>query len=459
MLTHKRITDYPEWTQLVEQCGELPTLRVKLAPGGLSGRGFVGTELKFDHDGKALFHGVITNVNTRLRQLTAKATTVAHFLSTRGLSVFPAADQAVGMLELTGLQPHFGNWIDWADLGNLTADCVYQYSESDWQFAQRIAAMNGYYLLVNPESGNVEAKHVPNDATHDLSEVDIVPETDFIEETLIQSSCRRTVWDVATGAGSESVYRLDDLSKTELSVAQFIDDAGITESESGGVTNASTNVAEFLASRDSRFERGAMEIWGARIRHRIDIKLNDRVNLSEGLGGGSYVVWRRFLTFAHGDRHLDIICRRTNAGFPELLEYANPPQRLLLMFGRVIDSNDPQRLARVKVCLAGQPNQQAAWCHTLHSFLGSCQVPSPDDQVALLVEPYSISAPLCLGAVYFDGHQVPQSVNNPGAEKLIFELGSSLQMIAKSIGNGEVAIKVGGIRLTVTPEKVSVTRG
>jgi len=458
MIRHARLPPDAELVTFVEQCGELPELHAKLPPGGLAGRGFAGTELSFDHGGDTLFDGVITHVNTGQQQLKAMSTTVARCLPTRGMSVFPASDLAVEVLDLTGLRMHFGNWIDWADLGNLTANCVYQYDESDWQFAQRIAAMVGYYLLVNPVSGSVEATKVPNDTVHDLTEVDIVPETDFIDESLVLPSCRRTVWNAATGAESESVSCPNELSATELAVAQFIDDRGIDETESGGVTNASTDIAEFLATRDARFQRGAMETWGARIRHRTNIKLNDQVNLSDGLGGGSYVVWRRTLTFAHGDRYLDIVCRNSQAGFPELLDYANPPQRLILMFGGVIDSNDPQRLGRVKVRLVGQPDQQAAWCHTLHSFLGTCQVPSPDDQVALLVEPYSISAPLCLGAVYFNGHQVPEAVNNPGIEKLIFELPNSLQMIAKSVGNGEVTIKVGGISLSVTPEKVSVTR-
>jgi hypothetical protein len=442
--------------QIIEQCNEHAVLQISFPPGAIEGRGYAGTEISLLEAGEPRFKGIITRADTRTGNVTAKGYSVAHDLADVGLRVFPASVDCSPINQLAGFKNQF-SWLEWGELGQLSCGYLCQFRESDWRFVRRIAALESAYLVASPTSEAVMVRTNHESLSHRLTADDIATGSDFVVEELTQASSNKSIWNVTDSTETAKVHRIEDLSLSEQAVHSGLGELGCNESEWSACHADLRDSASEFAARDALLRRGRIELWGARLRNQFEVGLNHQIQLDATLGAGSFTVWRRVLTFAGGNKYLDIECRNSKAGFPEVLDLLRSPPVPVVVFGKVILANDSLKRGRVQVQLAGNDRSRAAWCLSPQPFLGVCQTPSLDDQVAVLIEPHGMVSPFCLGAVYHKDVQVSGSISNPEDEKLIFELPNLLSLIAHK-SKGEIRLKSGSLTLCITPQKVTISR-
>lgn len=445
------------YVSLTEAINSHPTLSARLTVAETHRKLLesIGKSVSWSLDNKELFRGYLTDVRISDNDLLviASGETVKRDLVRRTCS-FSGDAQPKAINELLKNSSVLQG-IKGGDKLARKVEHLWQFNETDWNFLIRIAGICGMTIRVWPEKVSVfDGTPIK---TVELTESDIIRQSETISARLGIANSESLTWDTATGKipNTPAKGRISDqgILSAILNCSEQVAGSGLCH-QHFGVCFGDQN--QFFADCAARAGMAGLMHWQGTLRN-WETGIGDAIKLRSGHPLDiPMLVYQRTLTFqpaADFDQCVNEISCIPAAGgiaafFPAERYYSS-----ICMTGQVADVKDKKRLGRIKVNFPWQlrkgeksENWQGVWCQVPQPFggislqkkrHGSLSLPSPYDWVRVLLDPNDTEPPVVLGAVYRENAKIPEPAGNPEHDRVLLYTGAGIRIIAKDVPQGK----------------------
>lgn len=323
------------------------------------------------------------------------------------------------------------------DASSVTHEHVFQYKETNWDFARRMASSYGVFLFYDGEK--LHATNAKSRPTNDIQRSDIgslkmtlgatgnkvnVHGWDYKEKKAIKGKATGSVASGIDSRDSSTMRKAESIHTKEDFVA-----AGTAASKAHADVIAKTIALNHV--------QGLAKMTGQTCSYVACVGKNMRVDGYDSVLNGSYfVTWVRHELNESGQYSNRFEATPTNCAYPRILEA--PLRENAVQSAIVTNNEDPDDLGRVKVKFPWREDEESFWARVSHVDAGADKglytIPDVDDEVLVGFEHGDFSRPVILGNLY---NGVDQPIR-PGSEMV--DGGTNKLKVFKTKGGNEIVL-------------------
>ncbi len=335
------------------------------------------------------------------------------------------------------------------DASTVTYEHVFQYKETNWEFARRMASSYGVFLFYDGEK--LHATNAKSRPTSDIKQSDI----GSLRLSLGATGDKVHVhgWDykakkeIMGKASGKSASGIDSRENTTLGKSSEVHTQEDYVEAGTAVDRAHADIiAKTVAMSHIQ---GLAKLNGQSCSFVANVGKNIRVDgFGTTLNGSYFVTSVGHEINESGQYSNHFEATPTNSAYPRII--GSPLRETAVQIAIVTDNNDPDDMSRVKVKFPWREDEESFWARVIHPDAGKDKgiytLPDVDDEVLVGFEFGDFSRPIVLGSLY-NGKDTPI---RPGSDMV--KNGKNMLKVIQTTGGNVIEIDDtdGSQKITIT---------
>ena len=314
-----------------------------------------------------------------------------------------ASDMISGCISQVGLG---GGTVDGS---TVTYEHMFQYQETNWEFARRMAASYGVFLFYDGEK--LHATNAKSRPTNTIAKSDV----GSLRLTLgaVGDKVQVQGWDpkekkeiVGKGTGKDASGMDSRENKTLKKSSDVHSEEDYVEA---GTAVSKAHADDIAKAAAMSHIQGLAKITGQSCSFGANVGKNITVDgFGTNLNGSYFVTGVSHELNESGQYSNHFEATPTNSSYPRVPR--TPTRETAVQIAIVTDNNDPQDMSRVKVRFPWREGEESFWARVVHVDAGKDRgiytLPDVDDEVLVGFEFGDPSHPIVLGSLY-NGKDTP----------------------------------------------------